>query len=341
MCNIPRPSKPCQLCERTGRKCTFLAEPAKKCGKKSALSHNVASLPHSTSDDDAPQQQGFQPSAATAGTPHGRALEWTFLATGVSTEAEDLRSSRQTAGRPQSSSSGHSDTGQHVQFRPVRNGDNGSFFESSEYGWDLNLDQGSLLDIDMLFDRIDNVPIHQNSELIAGTLSLGQEMNAAEDLSIHDSVVSQEFSLDQKHDFTSQWFGFTNEADPFLLNFLPTDSMDELKFFKLIYRKIANGASMSNEAEQSTAGGIRPVATLPTYFLCSHRETLPKSAEMIDGYLSGGVGQESDTEALHKLVDMEFGAVLIRLCVYLFPNLLYFRPPPPFLRKKDDATLNS
>ena len=30
LCNIPEPAKPCQLCEQTGRKCTFLRNPGRK-----------------------------------------------------------------------------------------------------------------------------------------------------------------------------------------------------------------------------------------------------------------------------------------------------------------------
>ncbi len=30
LCNIPDPTRPCQLCDRTGRDCTFVGNPNKK-----------------------------------------------------------------------------------------------------------------------------------------------------------------------------------------------------------------------------------------------------------------------------------------------------------------------
>lgn len=45
LCNIPKPGQPCQLCERTGRQCTFTGNPGKKQKERASRAQSGDTLP--------------------------------------------------------------------------------------------------------------------------------------------------------------------------------------------------------------------------------------------------------------------------------------------------------
>src|SRR5688572_8178540 len=71
LCNIPDPSRPCQLCERIGRRCTFVGNPSKRQRSKNGTSQ-------------------LSPSTSTR----------TFEAHGTYTSANVMNSSPQNIGTP-------------------------------------------------------------------------------------------------------------------------------------------------------------------------------------------------------------------------------------------------
>ena len=171
-----------------------------------------------------------------------------------------------------------------------------------------------LIDINTPFDPMETLQgVANNSfhddQTGAETADLTRESPAAP-FRDRDSVTSFEsFSLDHSSDFSPQIFGFTNESDPWLLNWFPFDTEDELKFFKIIYRKMGDRSPHSDHA----LARMDPAETLPVHFVRSHRQTVVNAVDMADSYLSGGGGEEADAAELRTLVNPELGTALVRL----------------------------
>lgn len=175
-------------------------------------------------------------------------------------------------------------------------------------GWEATFGPDTLIDINAPFDPMD-IPDDAATGSSIGSVTADRTWDPAVETPKDSESSFNEFSLDRNPDFSSQIFGFTNESDPFLLNHFAIDTEDEVKFFRLIYRKMEN----SNQSSAHVSASDGPGESVPTHFLRSHRQTVAHAVEMVESCLSGGIGPEADTAELHALVDVELGTVLIRL----------------------------
>lgn len=97
--------------------------------------------------------------------------------------------------------------------------------------------------------------------------------------------------LDPNSDHCTQFIGYSNESDPFILQQWPYNSTDEVDFFLVTYR---NPAALTDP---------------PVHFLRSKAGTASQARDLIDECMS----LKNDREQLEQLVDVEMGVTLVRL----------------------------
>ena len=224
LCNIPDPSKPCQLCDRTSRPCTFTVGPGKqlRVNGREDLSRDVA--PHQINELEAPEQNDgghFTPS-----------FNNTDL---LETPSEFLPSFGQLFG---STGSG---TPLETQWQnAVGSLDDGLDVQSA------GINEG-LPDMHMpeLWATDDIEPS------IANSGSPATRSSAAP--SIPSPMAHGDSSLNCMPHMSSIFIGYSNESDSFLLENYPYNSSDELDFFMVRYRR---------PSQHKVSGGWPPVHIL-------------------------------------------------------------------------------
>lgn len=324
MCNIPQPSQACQLCQRTGRKCTFLEQPLKKSSGRGPPSQNAAG-----GVDGSPQENGDNTTLPVATTAEDftememDTATWPYVngnedIAAVNFPCTDSFSEDRTISP--SDPSGVPAQGLTVDFQnsPLGSFVSGSRWEIGDsFGWVSELDQEPLSTMDFAFDPVANLAQHPAQDLPQTNDHYNHAMTGqiiespTTVLGPGESINLEELSLDKKSSYTDQWFGFTNESDPFLLDKFPSDARGELKFYRLTYRNMRDGANQGYH-EDSLPPNLPP--TLPTHFLRSHRQTAMHTQEMVTSFLKNTPNnEETEEEELRKLVDPELGATLITL----------------------------
>ncbi|KAI2719901.1 transcriptional regulator family: Fungal Specific TF [Penicillium roqueforti] len=304
-CNIPYPSQPCTLCERTRRSCTFVEKTNRKPSKKKTKDFGLSQSPRSD---------------GLFGSTAGDLVPCTTVA-GAETTSFVVSPSQSDGSQSQ---------------RPLGTDDH---FLSDISG----MPNESLLDNPLIgtgWPRDDGVdwPTFNNEDFQGMLDTLGRE-TISELLPIdgfstadnspsrsHSSQPggSEELTIDQKPDFSSQIFGFSGESDPFLLRNYPYDDSGEVKFFRLIYRMASNTAASpesdhtvppDGHQRRSSAGDV------PVYFLQNHSQTVSQSLQAVEKCMLEQ-GKHAPRIQLDSLVSPEMGVGLVKLYFrYIFHAL--------------------
>lgn len=169
-------------------------------------------------------------------------------------------------------------------------------FDASEnFAWDHMFAMSDAADDELIANLTTTggvIPTRSNGQGAAGLRSLEDQ------------------SLDKKTDFSYQWFGFTNESDPYLLSQMPSDTNDELKYFKLIYRAMKDVDDFKSDRIPDESSPV------PTHFLLSHRQTVANAVEIVNTCLAGEASEEKDRKDLEQEVNIDLGVALISLYAY-------------------------
>lgn len=160
--------------------------------------------------------------------------------------------------------------------------------------WDFNVDPSLQAHSNGAFDMLQ----HGDPRHFGATGSYGQVTGqdaAQRDTSTSESPSAPPSNVDraslEKPNYFTQFVGFSNESDPFLLQQWPYNASDEVKFFMVTYRKPTSSANP------------------PVHFLQSKTDTATQARDLVDKCLS----IKDDRGSLEQLVDAEMGVTLVRL----------------------------
>ncbi|PNY23683.1 Transcriptional activator protein DAL81 [Tolypocladium capitatum] len=275
LCNIPDPSKPCQLCDRTGRPCTFITDASKKPKKLSTL-NGTRSL----------QLDGMITDSSTL---YRRGEAQVQLAESQSPE-EGLGENLHAFERFMfdASWSGDANTNWDIRVR--------------QHGPPTHDDSSGGLNILQDTELSDMWPL-ETPAIIGGEYLNPREQTTPENPSGLPSSVEHS-ALDQRHNYSSSFIGYSNESDSFLLEYFPYNSSDEVDFFMVTYRK---------PSRVSVSTGHPPV-----HILQSRAQATLEGREIIGKCMS--IINERDR--LEQLVDNDTGVALVRLYLkFIFQTL--------------------
>ncbi|CAJ0553229.1 Ff.00g117410.m01.CDS01 [Fusarium sp. VM40] len=203
LCNIPDPTRPCQLCERTGRHCTFVGNPNKKQRENGIARHT--SVPTNPSFD----RVHVEPSRLPP-TPHIPVLH----------------------------SSEHDRDSVGVGLTPLMSHD--IFSAGADINWNLSLDQDGV-DDGQTFDFFADGEL-PNLEPIEDQTPPDIYRDSGVNITSTEppdglTNVFERLSFDQRPNYSTSLIGYSNESDPFSLNHFPYASTSEVDFFRVTYRK--------------------------------------------------------------------------------------------------------
>ncbi|EWG44722.1 hypothetical protein FVEG_15710 [Fusarium verticillioides 7600] len=208
LCNIPDPTRPCQLCDRTGRDCTFVGNPNKK--PRDSRTRRLDSDGGGGTPIVVPQ-----PLAQDVGV----------------YEALRMPDEIQSAGI---------DTG--LDLTPLDGTVSQSIFSpGGGINWDISFDHG-IDGSDQPFDFFANGELPNLEPLDDPTPSDYGEIptltpGKSADLPASPTALFERLSFDQRPDHSTSLIGFSNESDPFSLNHFPYSSSDEVDFYRVAYRR--------------------------------------------------------------------------------------------------------
>ncbi|KAJ4248400.1 hypothetical protein NW762_012737 [Fusarium torreyae] len=286
LCNIPDPTRPCQLCERTGRQCTFIGNPNKKqkdenirsqsSGDASSIpARGPVDLPHLTGPSHPPYESQLQGQSRrdhddTLHMFNDEAARPSAGETGVGlTPLNDMIS--------QSIFSGEGGINWNLTFNQA---DHGVGDHHQNFGF---LAEGELPDLEPMDDQ---TPSDYQQEVALANIP-------SADIPASPTTSFERLSIDQRPNHSTSFIGFSNESDPFSLNHFPYTSNDEVDFFRVTYRKQQHGPSVYT----------------PIHFLQSQTGTAVEAQKIVDQCMSS----IDSREHLEKLVDRDTGVALVRL----------------------------
>ncbi|KND86653.1 Transcriptional activator protein DAL81 [Tolypocladium ophioglossoides CBS 100239] len=208
LCNIPDPSKPCQLCDRTGRSCTFVTDANKKPKTSSTLS----------------------------GTP-------SLQLEGIITDSSGLYHGAEARVQLAQSESSEEALGENMQ--PFeRFIFDASWSGNANTNWDIPLNQhgppthdnsSGGLEVLQETELSDLWPLGTPTILGGENFNPGEQTTPENPSSLPSSL--ERSALDQRHSYSSSLIGYSNESDSFSLEYFPYNSSDEVDFFMVTYRK--------------------------------------------------------------------------------------------------------
>ncbi|KAM0543612.1 hypothetical protein ACHAPJ_012199 [Fusarium lateritium] len=285
LCNIPDPTRPCQLCERTGRQCTFIGNPNKKQRDGNFPRQNSGDPPRVPARDQVVVPHFAEPSrppyeAQLAGQErHDRGDTQDIL------HDEDSRVSAGDAG---------------VGLIPLNDMISQTMFSGGDgIDWNLTFNQISHGGEDHVqhFDFLANGELPDLEPIDDQTPSDHQELGMANatpaDAPASPATSFERLSIDQRPNHSTSFIGFSNESDPFSLNHFPYTSNDEVDFFRVTYRKQQHG----------------PSGCTPIHLLQSQTGTAVEAQKIVDQCMSS----IDSREHLEKLVDRDTGKALVKL----------------------------
>ncbi|KAH6967030.1 fungal-specific transcription factor domain-containing protein [Fusarium venenatum] len=208
LCNIPDPTRPCQLCDRIGRECTFVGNPNKK-PRDRRVRRGV--------DVEALQS----PSAILAAQ------------TGTSFEAQSYHGN----GDLDETQTPVNETGSGITpiadmlSQPILS-------DETDINWDLTFNHQ-----DQAFDFLTNgeLPtldyVNEQTPPELRNIAHSPNITITAQASTDQSIPVERLSMDQTADCSTSLIGFSNESDPFSLDHFPYGSNDEVDFFRVTYRR--------------------------------------------------------------------------------------------------------
>ncbi|KAG5809379.1 hypothetical protein H9Q74_002805 [Fusarium xylarioides] len=186
LCNIPDPTRPCQLCDRTGRDCTFVGNPNKK------------------PRDSRTRREG-------GGTPivvPQQVLAQDVGVYGALRMPDEIQSSGPEPG---------------LDLTPLDGTVSQSIFSpGGGINWDISFDHG-IDGSDQPFDFFANgelpnlEPLDDPTPSDYGEIPIATPTKTA-DLPASPTALFERLSFDQRPDHSTSLIGFSNESDPFSLN---------------------------------------------------------------------------------------------------------------------------
>lgn len=247
LCNIPDPSRPCQLCDRTGRPCTFVAVSNKKQRTGSAHPGNVVynclptdhpGLPVGE-EADTQLADGESPGQGPNGLqPFDILIDKYDFDAGWSPAAADS-----TSGIPENG--------------PVP-------YEGSNGVFDV-LQDGELSHLWPMKSPV--VPDGQDLARQKKSPNAGIRLGSPS----HSDLAS----LDQRPDLTSIFIGYSNESDPFLLEHFPFNTSDEVDFLMVTYRR-------PSAVPVSPGNPPSHILQSPPHYVSQGRDAISKCMAMSD-----------------------------------------------------------
>ncbi|KAG8670368.1 hypothetical protein FPOAC1_009776 [Fusarium poae] len=294
LCNIPDPTRPCQLCDRIGRECTFVGNPNKKPRDSRVRRRAEAEvLPSPSAMFAAQTGTSFeaQPYHDNGNLDGGKFLS--LLGNQANCDA-----TKETQTPVNEAGTGITSIADMLS-QPILSGE-------ADIGWDLAFSHQ-----DQAFDFLTDGQLpsldYVNEQTPPEFHNIAHSPNTATttQASTNQSIPVERLSMDQRVDCSSSLIGFSNESDPFSLNHFPYGENDEVDFFRVTYRR-----------QQSENQG-------PTlHFLQSQIATSIEGQKVMEKCIS----PLDDRNHLESLVDKETGVALVKLQVADSPQLrLYFR----------------
>ncbi|KAH6964540.1 fungal-specific transcription factor domain-containing protein [Fusarium avenaceum] len=274
LCNIPDPTRPCQLCERTGRHCTFVGNPNKK-----------------------QKENGLTRQASVSANPSFDRIhvEPSHLSTPQIPHQNDQYSDR-SAPHPLD----HDRESVGVGLTPLMSQD--IFSAGADINWNLSLDQDGVDDHGQTFDFFADGELC-NLEPIEDQTPPDIYRDSGMSITSTDppdglTNTFERLSFDQRPNYSTSLIGYSNESDPFSLNHFPYAGTNEVDFFRVTYRK---QQPLQDQPHEQTHA--------PVHFLQSHTETSAKGQNIVQKCMSS----VDDRENLEKLVDRVTGVALVKL----------------------------
>jgi hypothetical protein len=289
LCNIPDPTRPCQLCDRIGRECTFVGNPNKKPRDSRVRRRAEAEvLPSPSAMFAAQTGTSFeaQPYHDNGNLDGGKFLS--LLGNQANCDA-----TKETQTPVNEAGTGITSIADMLS-QPILSGE-------ADIGWDLAFSHQ-----DQAFDFLTDGQLpsldYVNEQTPPEFHNIAHSPNTATttQASTNQSIPVERLSMDQRVDCSSSLIGFSNESDPFSLNHFPYGENDEVDFFRVTYRR-----------QQSENQG-------PTlHFLQSQIATSIEGQKVMEKCIS----PLDDRNHLESLVDKETGVALVKLQVADSPQL--------------------
>lgn len=284
LCNIPDSSRPCQLCERIGRKCTFIGKTRRRQLGKSPSAHASSQSPHH-SDSNIPTEVSLFPSVSPS-----------------------------QAAAVQPPVTHHDDEGFPAQADIQLDQDLELDVPAPDFTWPILDDNSEAWKVFNLDDRdlalqestsaFDFLPNFHENEALDDVFLPASQHEDSDTARLPPAELAEPLSVDQKAGYSATFIGYSNESDPFALNHFPYGQREEVDFFRVTYRQISpNDGSKMNR---------------PLHFLQSQKVTAREAEKVVDDCLP----KLDDRAHLETIVDRENGVALVRLYFkFVFPSI--------------------
>jgi hypothetical protein len=284
-CHIQHMSKPCQLCQRTGRACTFLAKPSRKTRER------LAGNPQEdlNDDDNSPPAEEFEPRILQQDSPRPWSAE--HLENNESMPMDMDISDTQHALAPGNSTI----SPQFMHFLIIQDETlDSSLLGMGDESYDFDCDEQQIFNTCLDLADLQNTDYGLINEARINSQLPGSRSLATSAVSITNGIPPIDSTsghhvprlLDSRNNFSYQMFGYCGETDPFMLERFPHNSVGEVEFLKLIYR------NLNPRPDQSTIDNFN--YSPPAHFLGSNRETTIGPEKFLTACLSGKIEPETD-----------------------------------------------
>lgn len=301
LCNIPKPGEPCQLCERTGRQCTFIGNPGKK-RERTPRAQSGDTPPAVLSDDVEGAEPLFNSQLQSNNNGHRQSM---LEISGTGIDLFLYSSTDKRVGRHVPVSDEATDGG----LDPLEGIILGTTWSSQgEMDWNVSLNQcaqPSIGDTGRTFQFLggDEMPaLATEGNARSGSVQNIDAMNpTSAEIPARSCTAFERRSIDQRPDHSTQLIGFSNESDPFSLQHFPYNNLDEVDFFRVSYRKVS--------ARNSLLSNNEPSGHPPLHFLQSQTGTAVEARRIVDECMVPSDGREN----LERLVDRTAGVALVKL----------------------------
>jgi hypothetical protein len=328
-CNITDPSRPCQLCERFQRSCTFLEKPHKKSQRES--------LPRRQAEEqgqgEEQVQEHGQEQEREQEREHGRFVGDEQAGKSIEAAEQPMEllyslgnpaPDRRQIGNGSEFNDGHvqrshcNPTGEHsstiqrdmlvTRDVPVTAADQMQLISPDCYIDALNSEYP---DQERAYDWQSDVNHDGTIHHLSATDTPSFSAVEAHDVVMHERSTKRRRrggsssackSLDMCYGYTSQLFGLSGEADPYLLDFYPYGRNHEFRFSKVIYRRLHNESYSSLPA-------------MPTQFLLSHDSITAPSLARAESDAGGMENWSTHREELDQLIREEHRVPLFEMYV--------------------------